>query len=152
MNSLDNESTFLKNPQRGPVAGRGHGDQRTLDNFPEHELQRPAGDSPSPKRSIDPIADVILPLEREAGNVPDKKLPDYDCSCLDPWVIERPSPMRIEVFASTRDRDRHTVRFRIDLQIVHPRQVIRLNRAQPNMLRHYHVPYSLTTTVSSSRD
>ena len=75
---LDDEPALLEDPQGRPVAGGGGGNQRTLGDLPQQEVQRPAGDPVAPERPVDPVPDVIPAVPREAGDDPDQLLADED--------------------------------------------------------------------------
>src|SRR5207237_679056 len=107
-------------------------DQRTFADFAQQQVQRATGDPQAPTRPVDPVPDVIPAVPREAGDEPDQLLADENNPGGDSRIVERLRPMSVERLPDSWDRDRHPVRFRVQLQVVYPGQIARLNRTEPN--------------------
>ena len=127
-------AALLEDSEGRPVTRGGGGDQRTFGDFPQQQVEGPAGDAHPPIRPVDPVPDVIPAVYREARDVPDQRLAEENGSGGDRRNGQCVSPMRVECLPGPGDRDRHAVRLRVELHFVHAGQVARLNRTESNGL------------------
>src|SRR5579862_5855991 len=72
LGSDDDEARFLEDSKRGDVVAGRPGVQWPGRNQHEQEFQGLAGDSASPRRTIDPVGDLDLVPGYEAGDAADK--------------------------------------------------------------------------------
>jgi len=78
LNPLDDKAILLKNSKGRPVAGSDTSEQWPLRDFEQEKVQSSAGDAHPPVRPVDPVADVILAVRNESGDVPDKSIIEKD--------------------------------------------------------------------------